>query len=145
MASATRFIRNTLMRPFQSYFGTSGVALPAPLDWETPEFKVGRAFFQAVDDMNDETRSGDLEDAECIGAMSDDAMYSVIEDRAVLGGLTKRFWFRLDRGPESLWLWLPIRLASLPVPPLPTPRGPLPSPPCTRGLGGHGDRLAEGF
>ena len=103
MASVTSFIRNTPAASLRAYFDHSGITLPLPVNWLAPEPEVVPPLLQAVHKMDDQARARVVNDADRVGAMSDEAgqtaLYSVVEDRAVLDGLANGH----DR---ALWLFL---------------------------------------
>lgn len=91
MASVTNFIRNTTPAWLRDYFTKTGIVLPTPVDWDASEPEVVKPLLQAVDEMDDEARGRIINDGERVSAMADDAgqtaLYSVIDDRAVLDEL----------------------------------------------------------
>ena len=103
MASVTSFIRNTPAASLRAYFDHSGITLPLPVNWLAPEPEVVPPLLQAVHKMDDQARARVVNDADRVGAMSDEAgqtaLYSVVDDRAVLDGLANGH----DR---ALWLFL---------------------------------------
>lgn len=103
MASVTSFIRNTPAASLRAYFDHSGITLPVPVNWDAHEPDVVPPLLRAVDTMDDEARARIVNDAERVGSMSDEAgqtaLYSVVDDRAILDGLANGH----DR---ALWLFL---------------------------------------
>ena len=103
MASVTSFIRNTPAASLRAYFDHSGITLPVPVNWDAHEPDVVPPLLRAVDTMDDEARARIVNDADRVGSMSDEAgqtaLYSVVDDRAILDGLANGH----DR---ALWLFL---------------------------------------
>lgn len=104
MASVTSFIRNMPVSSLQAYFDYTRIELRTPVDWKAPEPEVVRGALHAVDEMADEARGRVINDGERVSAMADDAgqtaLYSVIDDRAVLdeleNGHARALWFFLN-------------------------------------------------
>jgi hypothetical protein len=104
MASVTSFIRNLPASSLRAYFDLTGILPPTPVNWDADEPEVIRGALRAVDEMTDEDRARVVNDGERVSAMADDAgqtaLYSVIEDRAVLdcraNGQDRAFWLFLN-------------------------------------------------
>ena len=103
MPAVAAFIRKTPVPSLLSYFEHTGIDLPIAVNWNAPDTDVVRSLLQAVDKMSDEARSRVKLDAERVNAMADEAgqvaLYSVIDDRAVLDDL-------VNGHARALWLFL---------------------------------------
>lgn len=103
MPSVVAFIRKTPVSSLRNYFEHTGVDLPIAVNWNAPDADVVRPLLQAVDEMSDEARARVKIDAERVNAMADEAgqvaLYSVIDDRAILDDLA-------NGHARALWLFL---------------------------------------
>lgn len=103
MPSVVAFIRKTPVSSLRNYFEHTGVDLPIAVNWNAPDAEVVRPLLQAVDEMSDEARARVKLDAERVNAMADEAgqvaLYSVIDDRAILDDLA-------NGHARALWLFL---------------------------------------
>ena len=54
MASVTTFIRNTPVASLRTYFDTTGIELPTPMNWDADAPDVIRPLLQAVDEMDED-------------------------------------------------------------------------------------------
>ena len=103
MPSVVAFIRKTPVSSLRNYFEHTGVDLPIAVNWNAPDAEVVRPLLQAVDEMSDEARARVKIDAERVNAMADEAgqvaLYSVIDDRAILDDLA-------NGHARALWLFL---------------------------------------
>jgi len=103
MASVTTFIRNTPVASLRTYFDTTGIELPTPMNWDADAPDVIRPLLQAVDEMDEDAKARITVDSDRVSSMADDAgetaLYSVVENRADLDVLANGH----DR---ALWMFL---------------------------------------
>ncbi|GIK82850.1 MAG: hypothetical protein BroJett024_39550 [Alphaproteobacteria bacterium] len=103
MASVVSFIRNTPAETLRKYFKQNSIDLPHAVNWSAPEPQVVQSLLQAVDSMDDMALARVQNDIERVSSMADEAgetaLYSVVEDRALLDSLRNAH----DR---ALWLFL---------------------------------------
>lgn len=103
----TKMIRSTPVPALKDFFENRHEDLPANLNWVGTDQEITSSLLNAIENMTEEGRLRVVNDAERVGAMSDDAgqvaIYSVIDDRVVLDGLANAH----DR---ALWIFLNRRV-----------------------------------
>lgn len=103
MAAIADFIRRTPLASLREYFDHIRVALPADVTWDAPANDVVAPLLRAVDALDDVARQRILNDADRVGAMTDEpgqaALFAVARDAATLDSLP-------NGHARALWVFL---------------------------------------